>query len=1180
MNAHYPRPVVLGKFPQGKHAVIEASAGTGKTFTIEHLVVDLLLRERAEIEQILVLTFTERAAVELRRRIQAKIEQILSNPCVRTDCEHDTQNGVWWIDEGARKTLIGALSAFDAASIGTIHSFFGRVLAEHAFHSGRLFQGALEDGLILFDRAFKTALRRSLAVPPGNAALLLCLWMQEETSNDPVEELERLLHRCHGARSEILPRVSIETLREELQTNALFRGNSPPEPNRLEAALKAAKVHHSTAKAIAKRYGTLIDLIQGSGPGLTTLLKHNFQRTLFEIEKLDDRPLPDAQASEVARALLHLKQAGSVSLEAALVQIGLPIAVKMLERHKAATGEFDYDDLITGVAAALAGPGGKDLIAALRRRFRFALIDEFQDTDELQWSFFRRVFVESGGSHRVYLVGDPKQAIYSFRGADVFTYVSARDHLEQAGSPRVPLSESYRPTQQLIEAYNLIFDQSAQAPFFEGKIEYDQPVSAGGKLVAQQAGASAAPIHLLRITPRGEKLGAPELRRALAREIARQASALLRDGPPLLLGPAGELAPVQARDIFVLTATNNEATYVSRALRDENVPFSFYKQDGLFQTDEARAVRDLLAAIDDPSDVRRRGRAWITPFFDVPLAALLDLQDLPESHPLLKWLVDWNKEARCRRFESLFSRILDDSGILRRELFLADNERALTNYLHLFEILLEEARTTGCELVDLIATLTSYIQQTRKPPAEDADVQRLESDRDAVQIMTIHKSKGLEAAVVFVYGGFSEFRCDGIHAYHGPDGRRTLYIGQDAAAEQTARRERDQEQQRLYYVALTRAKARLYLPVVPGEFWSGKWQGGYARVNRRLNELEKSLSPGEFERHFRVIDLTDRPLTAGSDDKDRPGFDLEGWAPAAEFLAWPDESGNLAGLRRRHAGYEVTSYSRMKRAAEAELVPLGREELDHESEQPVAPLPDDALPGGTAAGTLLHEVLELVPFDSAANVPDSPTWLALKPVAEVIDAALANNGFDQTHRSTVAEMAYRALTSELLLADGVSIPGLCQCSNNLREMEFLFPYPETSHPPLSEPTPAKLVIERGFIKGYVDLVVGYRGLVYFADWKSDVLDSYEPQSLRKHVESRYALQAKLYALALVRALDARTQADYEARFGGLVYVFLRGLEGADPGKPPIFFDRPSWEEILTYEAEVKRIGSQAQGGPP
>ena len=219
------------------------------------------------------------------------------------------------------------------------------------------------------------------------------------------------------------------------------------------------------------------------------------------------------------------------------------------------------------------------------------------------------------------------------------------------------------------------------------------------------------------------------------------------------------------------------------------MPFAFYKQDGLFQTSEARAIHDLLAA--DP----RPGWTLIN-------------EGAPGSHPSLPC-----HSHRCRTWAIYLTRIrssddslsgtnwpargsssycsaeiLDDSGILRRELFLKDDERALTNYLHIFEVLLEEARTIGRDLADLVAILTAYIHELREPPGEEGNIQRLESDRAAVQIMTIHKSKGLEATVVFLYGGFSRFRSGVIHEYH-EHGHRELYIGDNDDAKEKANEE-------------------------------------------------------------------------------------------------------------------------------------------------------------------------------------------------------------------------------------------------------------------------------------------------------------------------------------------------------------------------------------------------------
>ena len=179
MTEHYPRPSILENIPRDRHAVIEASAGTGKTYTIENMVVELLVRDGVSLDKILVLTFTERAATELRKRIRSKIEEILFDPCRETKCHHEEPGGVWWIDEEARRRLSRALFSFDAASIGTIHGFFGRVLTEHAFDNGRLFEGTLEDGRTLFGRAFKKVLRRSLARRPGGPAELLEHWLEQ-----------------------------------------------------------------------------------------------------------------------------------------------------------------------------------------------------------------------------------------------------------------------------------------------------------------------------------------------------------------------------------------------------------------------------------------------------------------------------------------------------------------------------------------------------------------------------------------------------------------------------------------------------------------------------------------------------------------------------------------------------------------------------------------------------------------------------------------------------------------------------------------------------------------------------------------------------------------------------------------------------------------------------------------
>jgi exodeoxyribonuclease V beta subunit len=266
----------------------------------------------------------------------------------------------------------------------------------------------------------------------------------------------------------------------------------------------------------------------------------------------------------------------------------------------------------------------------------------------------------------------------------------------------------------------------------------------------------------------------------------------------------------------------------------------------------------------------------------------------------------------------------------------------------------------------------------------------------------------------------------------------------------------------------------------------------------------------------------------------------------------------------------------MKRLWESDLN-FGGTETDREAVA-VRP-PEGALPGGTSTGTFLHEILELVPLESLNGDLGWEDWIGIRCVADVIDDALAQNGIGREYREAAARMAYLALTQRIAVGSGRSVSGLGRCAKAVREMEFLFPLPEATHPRLDVPVTkrAKLVVERGFIKGFVDLVVEHDGLVYFADWKSDVLESYEPEPLRHHVKKHYELQAKLYSLALVKALGVHSETHYGARFGGLVYVFLRGLTETASDSPAVYFERPDWGDILTYEKEIIGHGAATRG---
>ncbi|MCA9554406.1 MAG: UvrD-helicase domain-containing protein [Myxococcales bacterium] len=1173
MSATYhPRPRVLMGLPPHRHAVIEASAGTGKTYTLEHLVIELLLSTDVTLDQILVVTFTEKAAAELRLRLRRKLSDILHTepgPPPEDPAE------AWRVDAAAQQKLARALLSFDAASISTIHAFCHRMLAENAFDNHRLFKEELVDGKAAFTKAFFTVLRTSLAREEKYAAFLEA-WLDEQ----PLEDLVSLLFDAHTKRGVVQPVLHLDRLAGALQ-NAL---KLPLNPNVLRPALVKARVGHMQLQAVLKRVTVLRQHLEryhkdGRLPALLAGLSRE-EEGLPEglLGYLEDRLTKLIQTRGVlenVRDGVRALRAALVPLGSAVVQVFLPIIQRELARQKAAKGQLDFDDMLALLRDSLARPGGRGILESLRARYRFALIDEFQDTDEVQWEIFRRVFLDRGARGRLFVIGDPKQAIYGFRGADVKTYLAARSHIEGLGGSVIHLTLNYRSSPGLIDAVNLILRQKKTRPFFTGEIRYEHPVRPGDRTQGHltERGEPLSPVVLFDVKPKKSQLAGSAARRTLAWRISKEIRRLLDPEEAVRLRTPGSLKALAPDDIFVLTRSTREGLEVGRALRRAGVPYAFYKQDGLFQTREAQDIRAVLAAIAEPGHKSRRIHAWRSPFFAAPLEALATASDLPATHPFMERLLAWKELAEAKDYDRLFVRIVEDSGIIERELFLEDSERELTNYLHIFEILQEEASRSKGNLQELLYTLTAFVEQRRLPEGEDGNVQRLESERDAVQIMTMHKAKGLEAPVVFLFGGFDEARSSS-HTYHA-EGQRCLWVGAGAPPE--AGVEALEEDQRLLYVALTRAKARLYLPFF-GRQEEGaadeapqcvfrNLSGTYRQLNEQLEDVVARKDEAEVAPLFTVEAVPEQPflreLTLPEVTERLPR-----WRPPARLLVAPGPKAEAAAVRRRHLGRVVTSYSRIKAEKggytppdAGPLAPAGAEEVVREvsSLAPQAQARED-LPGGTASGRFLHEVLEQIPFDLVADAPDAATLAARPDVRALFLGGLRKYDRDPVHLERSVALIYGALRTPLRLGPVALPTGLAGADRAVPEMEFLFP-----------------VAGEGFVKGFVDLVFEHGGKTFLLDWKSDLLPSYAPAAVDAHVAENYALQAELYTLALLKVLGIHDEPAYEARFGGAVYVFVRGMADQPDGATGLYFARPSWHDVLRSEATLQHT-PLAQGG--
>ena len=1158
-NNSYKRPAILDQISLNQHAIIEASAGTGKTYTIEHIVVELLLRTECTIDQILVMTFTEKATVELRARIRAILENVLGT---------SPDDGMRNINDAARVKIESALSVFDNAPICTIHAFCQRILTELAFESGTGFNLTVVEGRYAFHRAFRETLREQFA-RDEKARELLDEWLAQDASahQNLTDELEDLLYKAHTNRY-------------------LASDKNRPDPNAVTRLFKLFD-HKLLDAAYEKRGGSIRKNGLEFSNRLAELKKQHpkspraFEKAFTEI---DLSKVPDAESfanlrspfSRETTALLEAIDAARVAtcLEARVVEIFLRPVGDRMQRDKREKGEIDYDDMLAWVSDALEGPRGPALIAELRNRYAYAIVDEFQDTDDRQWNILRRVFLTAEGGNRLYVVGDPKQAIYSFRAADVFTYLRAKKELLEHHAREVPLIENYRSTSKLIEACNVIFDQNAAAKIFTGEIKFDHRAICGrSEMSALDAnGAAVVPVSILRYVPeKGKKGYAARTKAVIGRHIANKIREILCDDKrrTIVTDDDGSQRTVRPDDIYILTRTNFESFEIGGYLREVGVPYAFYKQDGLFQSNEASDILDVLRAIAQPDSKSARIKAWASPFFAVPFVDLFSIGDLAYEHPLSERLFQWRALAQDERYTELFDRLLHQTGLVNRELFLSNSERELTNYLHIFELLIEEASHDKLSFQEIIERLELFIAEVSLPAKLNANVQRIESERQAVQIMSVHMSKGLQAHVVFLFGGTTRLQDLSKVVVCHEGGERRVAIGKAAKklAQDVIDREQREENERLTYVAVTRARSKLFVPMFFENSTKVPVSGYYKPLNDRLNLLANEIlsrnqKPGLFE----IEDVNDRGTRGAEASTDLSK--LEKWSPPEKLLHDAGASTiSFAGLRRQHAALLTRSYTALEsRAANrraAETIEI--EELKYDLETPI----DAAdLRGGRSVGIFLHEVIENLVLNSFTENPDFGSWSNRDDVVRLFrDTMRRHQVTDQRWMARGMEIVFNSLTARIATEQGRLVGPLYRC-NSAREMEFVYPIPEDSHPLLQSAHSGEWSVERGYLRGVVDFVFEQNDKHYFADWKSDLLSSYEQDAVSSHVKDHYQLQARIYSVGIVRLLQIRNQVDYENRFGGLVYLFIRGITPGGTGDAGVYFHRPSWDEICLYERDL------------
>ncbi|WP_313077449.1 exodeoxyribonuclease V subunit beta [Melaminivora sp.] len=1215
-------------FPLHGARLIEASAGTGKTWTIAALYLRLVLGHGGEHgpgrallpPEILVMTFTRAATRELSERIRARLVEAVA--CFRGERGAGGDSVLQALlddcPEGAARQeaawrLALAAECMDEAAIHTIDAWCQRMLREHAFDSGNLFDEELDSDerqrLVEAARDYwrqhcypldGRELQALLQVWPGVAALVadmekLCgedLGTQEDEEGSAQELIGGWTAQTEATLAALAAGWQGRAQRlQDWITDQLTNNRSAWDGRKLQAGHCAVWLDALRAWAEAP-HGRLAEALKKGAErlvpgGLAEALKQGANVLLP----------PESQAlAELLQALAGLQPlAPRLRLHAAAS------VRRRLRWLKQQAGTYGFADMLERLDAALAGAQGEALRARILAQHPVALVDEFQDTSPLQYRLFERIWGTEGSTRdttqgsALLLIGDPKQSIYGFRGADIHSYLRAR---RATAGRHYMLGTNHRSTAELVAAVNHWFAQAEQRAGdgafrfrIGGPAGYDPlpfvPVQARGR--SERFVAGGAPVPALTLACHGtgeaEALAGGALQQHLAQCCAEQIVQWLADPTAGFEDDAGGGAPprlqrLQPGDIAVLVRTGAEAQLVRQQLERRGVPSVFLSdRQSVLASAEAADLLLWLRAVAAPQDARAARAALATRLVGLPLARLaqlaIDDEAFDAQSALLRELYGvWQRQGVLAMLRQTLHRL----QLPARWLAAPGGERRLTNVLHLAELL-----QSASSLLEGRQALVRWLAAQLATPGGVGDEQivRLESDADLVQVVTVHKSKGLEYPVVLLpfaaaFKPLERQRTPFVRQA-GADGARRLLLDYSDEDLQQADHERLREDLRLFYVALTRARHALWLgwgPVRRGNARactnersaSGYLLGGAAGSSAaEWREHLQALAQGCT--HMRIV-----PAEAAAASTRLPP--AAGAAPLADCPPY-------AGCFDRHWG--VASFSSVVRSIADGAAPV----------QPLAAVPVLAAaprraapdePGEPEAGTPLRRAGPLAaPWHRFARgalvgnfLHEQLEWLeqedfALSPGADCALAERLRRRCQRAGRQAQAEAAIQWLAAVLhhrlppLSCSLAELGAGGAAHQRLAEMEFWLPLAELPTAGLDAVCRAHLLPGadrpalshsrlQGLLMGFADLVFAHEGRYWVLDYKSNQLGAdagaYDATALAAAVLAhRYDVQAALYLLALHRLLRQRLGAAYrpEEQLGGALFFFLRGLDGPAAG---------------------------------
>ncbi|AKA47474.1 TPA: exodeoxyribonuclease V subunit beta [Haemophilus influenzae] len=1191
-------PITL---PLNQISLIEASAGTGKTYTIGSLYLRLLLKagennfsRPLNVEEILVVTFTEMATEELKKKIRERITDAIN----KLTAFAKTQDKSAFKNDEFLTALCHDLDIFEAihrlklaeqnmdlAAIYTIHGFCRRMLMQYAFHSGIYFNLELikdqSDLLVRFANEFwrehfyplPFEMADFIANELGSPDYVLSL-LESNLGKNLIVDLENqqalsisiteFLQQYLGEYFKDIKALKLFWLESagkisELITEELNKDYAKGEPKSL------SRRSYNTS-----RLAKWIEQVNAWANNPRDYLLNKTLMSYFTQSALGEK-CEEGASPFIAPIFTELEERANALISPDLLRRIIlyhyrqSLQQKLLD-YKLNHQEKSFDDLLRLLCEALQDAQGDELAEMIRFQYPFAMIDEFQDTDSQQYAIFSKIYRDNPEKNTGFImIGDPKQAIYRFRGADIFTYLKASDEAQS----HFELTKNYRSEKHLVDGVNALFD-FPQSPFIYQNIKFTAVDSRDDHLRFYLNG-KAEPAYRFYLTE-SDKVNKTEMAKICAVSIQYWLKSAVEN--QAVFQNEDTYKTLQAANIAVLVRDKNEAALVKNELQKLGIASVYLSdQNSVFDSNVAKELAWVLKAC---LNVAER------PILNAIATALFGL-NAADIHQIQQNEADWQRWADSfAQYQQTWQRqgilvmlhqILLEQGISERLLSQATGERDLTDFLHLAEILQQAATLHESEA----ALLSWFEKQIQGEDRQEAQI-RLESERQLVKIVSIHKSKGLEYDLVWLpfLAVPSKIPTAGdMNVYYSKERDETLWDIENrnlnALCEETFA-----EELRLLYVALTRAKYQMAF-ALPAQF-DKKWNALHYVLSQGEIGKEIALSaPKDTETLLQTFKEKMRDnveICTKPNLEDFPALSINtknDELKAAEFTGNIEQDWRITSFTSIEQGHRRQNYF-TESAGKKHAVFDDAKDYDSQNsiEISTALLNESEssildLPRGKQVGTALHRHFENCYFSDLANTEE---------IDKLRQSLQLDETFAEPLQNWLQQISHTSLSNEI----GIALADLAN-KDCIKEMPFYLAIREhfdveafnqalkAHHHLPSKPLQFEQI--QGMVRGSIDLVFRHNGKYYLVDYKSNFLGStladYNQEALKKEMlHSHYDWQYLIYTLALHRYLQSVvSHYDYARDFGGVFYLFLRGMNG-EP-QPGVFYDRPSVELITELD---------------